>query len=504
MARIFHRSAAIVMALAMVIGTLAFGSKNVSAQCENGGTCAPGSSVKWGSAINIQNRGDDEAAITIDFYKADGSFAVTYPKTENGPLQLEGKASISIYVPALVEGLASGQYSAVVNSTEQVNVSVNTGSTSNADGPWAEFAYEGMGQEQAATTLYFPLLQNKYFNFDSEMVIQNTNTSEAATLTAKFYNQAGDQIATANLGTVNANAARTFTVGTFATTPALPSGNAGIFGAVVTSSQDVTGIVNIWRSNPRTGVASYTGFTEGSTKLYAPAILVDYYDFISALTLQNVHATETAEVTIDYVTSSGPVKREFSLRANAAKAQLEFLDPAFPAGNQLISARISSEGGSLVGLISQSIPENVRGNAATSPGGDFAAYAVPTTPATSVSIPSVTSDYYGLFVAVNVQNTSATTADITINYADSATCRGLTNKTRTFKNVRAGASVNIIHLGDNDLLPNNQRCATSAVVTSSAALVATIQQNTERSVAGYNEAKKTGDFLSAITGIVGE
>jgi len=501
MARIFHRSAAIVMALAMVIGTLAFGSRNVSAQCENGGTCAPGSTVKWGSAINIQNRGDAEATITIDFYQTDGSIAVTYP--QNGGLQLAGKASISIYVPALVEGLASGQYSAVVNSTEQVNVSVNTGSTSNSDGPWAEFAYEGMGQEQAATTLYFPLLQNQYFNFDSEMVIQNTGT-EPTTLTAKFYNQNGNQIATASLGTVNANAARTFTIGDFTTTPALPTGSAGIFGAVVTSTENVTGIVNIWRSNPRTGVASYTGFTEGSTTLYAPAILVDYYDFISALTLQNVHATETAEVTIDYVTSTGTEQTKFSLAPNAARAELQFLDEDFPAGNTLISAEITSDGGSLVGLISQSIPENVRGQAATSPGGDFAAYAVPTTPATSVSIPSVTSDYYGLFVAVNVQNTSNTAADITITYSDSPTCQGLTNKTRTFEDVRAGASVNIIHLGNNDLLPNNQRCATSAVVSSSAALVATIQQNTERSVAGYNEAKKSGDFLSAITGIVGE
>ena len=500
MARIFHRSAAIVMALAMVIGTLAFGSQDVSAQCENGGTCAPGSTVKWGSAINIQNRGDAEATITIDFYRPDGSIAVTYPT--NGGLELEGNASISIYVPAFVEGLASGQYSAVVNSTEQVNVSVNTGSTSNSDGPWAEFAYEGMGQEQAGTTLYFPLLQNKYFNFDSEMVIQNTGT-EDATVSAKFFNQNGGQIATANLGTIKANAARTFTVGTFTTTPELPSGREGIFGAVVTSDQNITGIVNIWRSTPRTGVASYTGFTEGSTMLYAPAILVDYYDFISALTLQNV-GTTNAQVTIDYVTSTGPIQRKFELRPNAARASLEFTDTAFPQGNQLISARITSTGGSLVGLISQSIPEDVRGQRATSPGGDFAAYALPSTPATSVSIPSVTSDYYGLFVAVNVQNTGDEAADITITYSDSPTCQGLTNKTRIFEDVRAGASVNIIHLGNNDLLPNNQRCATSAVVSSTEALVATIQQNTERSVAGYNDAKKSGDFLSAITGIVGE
>ena len=290
MARLIRRSMSVVLMLALVATVMSIGTSDVDAQAQNT-TAAPGT---WESAINLQNTSDQAASpVVINFYDANGTLIKAYTLTQPIP----ARGAVSIFVPAFVSDLARGQYSAVVESAQPLNASVNTGSTNSAEAPWTVFAYEGAATAEAATTVFFPLLNKGYFNFFSEMVIQNAGTS-TATVNARFFKQAGAQMANVPLGTIAARASKTFPVTAIAQ---LPTGNEqGVFGAVVTSDQPVVGIANIWRTTPTYGTASYNAFRAGANVVYAPALLKNYFGFVAALTVQNVHATETANVTVNY------------------------------------------------------------------------------------------------------------------------------------------------------------------------------------------------------------
>jgi len=198
-----HRITAFSIALALIVCWAAIGGGTAGAQGQSG-TAAPG---VWASAINLQNVGNAAATPTITFYDVNGT-----QKAQYSPSQAIAKnGSLSLFVPSQISGLAAGQFSAVVSSVEPFQVSVNTASTNNPTPPWTAFAYEGIGSSQAGTKLYFPGLYKSYFSFDSEMVIQNAGDA-TANLTASFYNAAGAKIATANLGTLTKNAAKTFPI----------------------------------------------------------------------------------------------------------------------------------------------------------------------------------------------------------------------------------------------------------------------------------------------------
>jgi hypothetical protein len=484
-----HRIGAFATALALLICWAAIDGGSASAQGQPG-TTAPG---VWGSAINLQNVGSNSATPTITFYNANGEqvtqFSPSQPIAKNGAL--------SLFVPAQVQKLSPGQYSAVVRSAEPFVASVNTASTNNATPPWTAFAYEGIGSSQAGATLFFPGLYKGYFSFDSEMVIQNAGTT-TATLKADFYNAAGTKIATANLGTLARNAARTFPIATLVATPPLPGGNtAGLFGAVVTSTQGnipLVGIANIWRTSPTNGTASYNASTTGSSVLYAPALLNNYFGFVTALTVQNVHPTQTANVRLTY---SDGTFTDFALKPLAARQFYQPGDSRLPSGNTngVFSAKVTTQGGSIVGLVSQSI---VFGP----PNGSFASYTMPRTAAPAVNISAVLHGYFGYFTAVTVQNTDPIrTTDIVITYAN--------GKERRFQNVGPNRTVNILHLDSTpgEVLSNGTTI--SAVVKSvipgtnqddTVNLVAVIQHNTAPGVNGNDPSHVPSDYLLALTG----
>ncbi len=250
----------------------------------------------------------------------------------------------------------------------------------------------------------------------------------------------------------------------------------------------MAGIANIWRTGNPNGTASYNGFTSGTNTLYAPALYKGYYGFTSALTVQNI-GNSNANVTIDYPTGTDET---FTL---APKQAREFFQPAnasLPSGNTngVFSAKVTATGGSIVGLVSL-------GQATGNGKGDLGSYNVPGEATNAVNIPNVLSDYYGYFTAVTVQNVCSAATNITISYPGS-----LSSANRTFTNVPANGTVNILHLNNaGDTLPNST--TTSAVVSASNTscnLVAVMQHGTSNGVNGYNPAKQPSDYLLALTG----
>ena len=481
------------LTIALLLTSLTF---STPAKAQRSSTAAPGA---WQSAILIQNVGTGNADVTVDFYDKDGAIKESY--TANA-LGANKSVTILVFNNPQSDGnttccdLASGQYSAVVSSTQPVVASVQTSSVASATAPWSAFAYEGVSAQNTGTTLYFPGNYKNYFSFFSEIVLQNAGSADT-TASVEFFNQAGTKLgSTVNLGTIGLNRAVTFAMSD-AIFNALPSGNTnGIFGAKVTSTGNVplAGIVNIWATNPTNKTASYNAFTTGTTTLYAPSLSNNYYGFASALTVQNVDQQNSANIRIAY--SNGRTE-DVTLAPNAARAFYQPANTNLPSGNTngVFSAKVTTTGGSIVGLVSYSAPPELNNNNAI---GDFASYNCPPQATAQVNLPNVLSNYFGFFTNVTVQNTGANTANITLEYS--------TGQTWTVENVPANGVANFIHLNPNGTTienPLGQRATVSAVAKTSdptGSLVAVIQHNTEPSVSGFNSGKKPSDYLQAFSG----
>jgi hypothetical protein len=475
---------AIALACALVLSLFAFSGG--TAQAQRNTTAAPG---QWGSAILIQNTGAGSAEVEVIFYDAQGAVQKTYK-----PANIAGGKSVTLLVgfdDTTFGDLTAGQYSAQINSTEPVIASVQTSSIEST-GPWTAFAYEGVSSTDTATKLFFPANYKNFYGFFSEMVIQNAGTA-ATNLSVEFYAQNGTLIGAAiDLGSLGLNSAKTFATND-AIFNSLPTGDTnGIFGAVVTSSAGpIAGIANLWRTAPTNMTASYNAFTQGSTTLYAPILTNNYYGFGSQLTIQNIHPTENAVVTITYTNGQ---TENFTLQPNVARGVYTPANANLPSGNDngVFSAKVTTVGGSIVGQVGYSRPPELNGNAAL---GDYASYNCPPVASAEVNVPNILSNYYGLFSNVSVQNTGTQTTDITLTYED--------GKKWTITGIAPNGVANFLHLNPGGPIQNPlpTLSSVSGVASSSNGqpLVAVVQHNTEPQVTGFDLAKLPSDFLHVFT-----
>ncbi|MBX0327760.1 hypothetical protein K2Z83_08730 [Oscillochloris sp. ZM17-4] len=477
------------MAFALAASSLAFGGTIAQAQ-----TTATGINGKWGSAILIQNVGSgplNSGDYSIAFYDSNGGTTplVTYKPDK----QIIAGSSAEFYIPNITTAptLASGQYSAVISSSQAVKAVVNSSTDSATTGPWSAFSYEGVDAAEAKSPLYFPAFYRNYYTFLSELVIQNAGTTTANVKATLYNGLSGASSGEINLGQIPANASRTYGWNDTKFS-SLASGNTGIYGVVVTADQPLAGISNIWSSDSTNyGVGSYNAFTAGANTVYAGSMYNQYYGFVSSLTVQNIDTTTAASVTISY--SDGTTDGPFSIPAGQSRERYQPNNASLSSGNTngLLSATITSTGAQVVAIVN--IQRKSRTNIAVADPSNpaFGSYsAAITTPSTSVSVPAIFNDYYGYFTAVSVKNTGAATS-IKLTYADGTTWT---------QNAAAGATVNFSHLPTNPNNPLKTSIQTSGTVSSTQPLVVVIQHNTDPSLSSYRPAKSPNDFLFVLSG----
>lgn len=428
-------------------------------------TKAPGT---WVSSINIQNPtdpGGEAANVTINFYGADGNLALSFPLSAAIP---DG-GSRSIYVPAEVPGLADGQYSAVIQSNVPLLVVANSSSTN----PSTAGAYNGIDAAEAGTLLYFPGTYKDYYGFWSELVLQNTEATQA-NVTIRFYNNAGALAHTAT-GTIPGNGSRVFALQDIAQ---LASGPQGRYSVQVESSTALVGVCNIWSSAMHGEYSDYNAYTSGTTLAYAPSLLNNYYGFVSSLTVQNIDNVD-AQIRVTY--SNGQVET----RTLAPRTSVEYYqpnNPNLPSGNAngIFSARVESTNNtSIVVLVNQEDKAK----------GLLASYNAPTQAAVTVNAPVVLKDFFGWFSAVTVQNVGSSPADITVTFA--------TGHTSTATGVPPNGTHNFIQLANaGDPLPPGSSVSAEVTSTNGQPLVVTVNENSDQ-----RYAATPGDYLLAYTAV---
>ncbi len=430
-------------------------------------TKAPGT---WVSSINIQNTGTDAAdSIHIIFYKPDGTQVLDYLVTPAIPKD----GSRSFYVPNEIPGLIDGQFSVVIQSGNPLQVVANSSSTF----PATAGAYTGIQADQIGTELFFPGLYKNYFNFWSELVLQNTGAT-SNNIKIEFYSQAtGAKISGADvIATIPGNGSKVFALQDLTS---VPSGNTnGLLSAKVTSTSSINlaGVANVWSSAFHGEFGDYNGYKSGSTTVvYAPALYKNYFGFVSSLTVQNI---DTVDANIKVTYSNGSTETKL-LKPLQAAQYYQPSNASLPSGNTngVFSAKVESlDGKEIVVLVN--VEDKTKGL--------LASYNGPAGATTKVGCPVVLKSFFGWFSAQTVQNVGTNPTNITIEYAS--------GQSKTVNNVPVNGTANFIELAaTGSVLPDAS--SVSAVISSSSEPIVAVVQEDSKS----RYAATPGDYLLAYT-----
>lgn len=348
---------------------------------------APGG--PFNSAFRVQNLEATSAQCSYSFYDAAGSAPFT-----SGSIAVAPGDSLYVYVPD-VTSLGTGSYSAVVSCDRKVAAVSNF---SDAD---SGASYSGVAE--AGLEWFAPGIYDNYFDFYSNIVVQNASASPVDITVEIFQPGNATPVATLTETSVPANASVSFEQEGMT-----QLADDQFYSAKITGTGNIAPVINIYGKGAADNqLYSYNGFVTGSTTAYAPLIMNNYYGYNTALVIQNIGAA-SADVTVEYTNG---FSKDYTIGPGAAASIYTPGESAgLPAGNTLYGASITSNNAQpLVVLVNES---NGYNRAASYSG--FAAGS------TEVRVPIVEKRYYGYNSSVTCQNVGTAATTMTITYATGA------------------------------------------------------------------------------------
>ena len=350
-------------------------------------TPAPGG--PFNTAFRVQNLGNDDAHCTFAFYDKDGN-----TKYQSGALAAIAPGdSLYVYVPSDTTVVA-GMYSGVVSCDQEVAAVANFGDADSGA------SYSGVSGSELATTLYAPGIYDNYFNFYSNVVVQNASSS-ANDITLAIYEPGKTTPVYQN--TKSGVAANAFVTWDQEGLTELVDNQ--FYSAKITGTGNVAAIVNIYgRGGSENTLFSYNAQASGSSTVYAPVIMNAYFGYNTALVVQNMGSV-AADVTITYSDAGTGSDWTGTIGPGAAQS---FYTPAsgVPAG-ELLGAKIVSTNNQELAVI---VNEQTGFNRAGTYNG-FAAGSQ------SVSVPVVMNGYFKWNSSVTCQNVGSGNANMKIAYS---------------------------------------------------------------------------------------
>ncbi len=124
--------------------------------------------------------------------------------------------------------------------------------------------------------------------WNTNFVIQN-KSSDTATVIVDYYDMdTGDKVSAAS---------ENYSIGANASTSVRPGNNSNLssgkrYSVVVSSSKSVAAIVNEFAQSPSTLDMSYVAATQGSTTIYMPNVIRNYFGWNSPLYIQNASTSD--------------------------------------------------------------------------------------------------------------------------------------------------------------------------------------------------------------------
>jgi len=228
--------------------------------------------------------------------------------------------------------------------------------------------------------------------YTSGFQLQNL-TGSLATIAIDFYNQDGSTANTVS-DTIAANGSKTYFPLNAVTT--------GFNGSVVVSSdQQLAAIANVLGNNGQRG-ASYGGFSAGATTVNLPLTMKAAYGIDTWFNVQNAGTSST---TVNVAYKPGTCTESVSIAPGAAKTFKQADNTCLPAG--FVGAATITSAEPVVAVVMQVDAQSLL------------AYNGFTTASTNPVMPLVSSNFYQSGTGIQIQNTGASSTDVTISYSPS-------------------------------------------------------------------------------------
>jgi hypothetical protein len=281
------------------------------------------------SNVVVQNASGGAVDITVEIFEP-GNATPVATQTEDA---VPANAAVSFSQEGLA-GLVTNQfYSAKISGTGNIAPIVNIYGKGTVDNQL--YSYNAF--KSGSLVAYAPIIMNKYYTYDTSLVVQNIGDAAAA-VTVTYIEGTVDNY------TIQPGAAESIY-----TPSILPAGNT-LYGATVESDQPIVVLVN--QSNANNRAASYTGFAGGSGEMRAPIVMKNYYTYDSSVVCQNIGGAATT-MTIEYAgiatTTTSP-----SIAAGQVHQFYQPNDPALAgvAPNWISSATVTA-GGTIICVVNQ-------------------------------------------------------------------------------------------------------------------------------------------------------
>jgi hypothetical protein len=249
----------------------------------------------FSSSIVVQNAGTSTANVTITYKSQTGATVASETRT------IFKDASVTVDQTS-TSGMPDGFVgSAVVTSDQPVAAIVLISASGQLS--------SARGFKAGAPVLFMPVIYNQYFNFNTNVLVQNVGTTPT-NVKIEYYNASNGAKIGEEQTTTPIAAGSSFTFFQFDTGRGNAIPRPGFNGAAVVRSLDggsIVAVANV-QETKQNYLEAYNGFpaATATTKATCASILKNYFNYNTSLTVQNADTAAT-NLTLTFMNGAGQV-----------------------------------------------------------------------------------------------------------------------------------------------------------------------------------------------------
>lgn len=416
------------------------------------------SGFSWGTTYQIVNIGSGATDISVRYYDSAGAEDADAARTFT---DVNAGASVKVIQVRDDTSLGNGSYSALVSAGQPVAAIVNqelypVGSTS----PQPPFSsYSGITPEQSGNEVFLPVAMYNYYTYYTEIIIMNTEGSDATGITIDYYPTTvngtvmGNQVLNVAVDTLKPNQSITVSQKEMS-----QLGIRFLGSAVVDSPNAKVAVVVNQHSPTNYKLMTYNGFVQGTTKAYIPNHMRGYFGYYNSLTIANpnsssacvrltyspsgsynvVSSGSVGSVSVDYKIDGyknlnrydGPTASDNQSDLDDSNVYTRFF------GSVTIESITSST--TVTGCPASALPivaitngESISGSNLDSQSGSFNGISN-SDATTKLASPMIYSGFYGYYTSTVVQNTTNIETSCTFTYTSDSVESTIKNRTEAY------------------------------------------------------------------------
>jgi hypothetical protein len=401
----------------------------------------------WNTSYQVVNLGTEDALITVDYYKPDGT-------TEAGAQRQfsDVPPGGSVTVLQATEGsLPSGTYSAVISADQPIAAVANQQTdpgTGNSQPPFSSYS----GASAGSNEVIIPAVMHNWFGYYTEFYIQNVGTADATDVDIEYLPTTFAGCTVGSSGTDNDNAINQYAGMNVTQLNATTLGASGLTGACDPFNGRFLGSAKITADQPLVVVANqhtqgklftYNAQSGGAENVLLPAYMRNYYGYYAALVIANP-GTISAGVTVTYTNgglANSPAGQSVVTANHTVPAgeSITIYDGPTGSDTDLADAGYAYGGPySFFGTVTldsdQPVVAMVNQEAVTASGAQAGTYngVFASEGSQRISVPLIQSDFYGYYTSLTIMTVDGSEADVNITYTSDDTYSAVTGQSKTY------------------------------------------------------------------------